>query len=93
MMDIPDILREKAPDFREKDLQDYVARVLKLLKGMKPGDQLVIRKLTREKNRDLFLEVCKWHMRQHNEDYQDGLSFGRGYETLTKYDLDFIKGK
>lgn len=91
-MNIPDIIREKAGDFGDKELEDYVERVHKLLRGMKPGDSFVIAKLTRENNRDLFIECCKWYMRLHNEDYQDGLSFGKGFGVLTKYDLAFIKG-
>lgn len=91
-MDIPTIVREKAADLEEPDLQNYVQKVMKMLKGMKPGDQLVISKITKANTRELFLECCKWYMRMHNEDYQDGLSFGKGFETLTKYDLSFIKG-
>lgn len=91
-MDIPTIVREKAQDL-EEPLQNYVEKVMKMLKGMKPGDQLVVSKITKANTRELFLECCKWYMRMHNEDYQDGLSFGRGFETLTKYDLEFIKGR
>ncbi|HNX37498.1 MAG TPA: hypothetical protein PL124_05450 [Candidatus Cloacimonadota bacterium] len=90
-MYIPDIVREKARDFEEKDLQDYFVRVQNLLAGMKPGDQLIIGNIAKASNFELFLECCKFYMRQY--EWQDGLSFGRGFKTLTKYDLAFIKGK
>jgi hypothetical protein len=89
-MIIPTVIREKAKDFEEKDLQDYVERVNKLLEGMKPGDQFEILKLTKEINRELFLECCKHYMRNH--EWQDGLSFTKGFVEIRKYDLAFIKG-
>ena len=88
-MDIPTVVREKAQDFKETELQDYVERVFNFLKGMKPGYDIHISKLTREKNRELFLEVCKLYMRQH--DYQDGLTFTKGFVRIYKSDITFIK--
>jgi hypothetical protein len=76
---------------KETDLQEYFAKVQNLLSGMKPGDRVEISKMAKEKNRELFIECCKYYMRQH--EWQDGLSFGKGFQTLTKYDLTFIKGK
>jgi hypothetical protein len=89
-MTIPTVIREKARDFKKKDLQEYVERVNKLLGGMKPGDQFEILKLTRENNRELFLECCMNYMRNH--EWQDGLSFSKGFVEIRKYDLAFIKG-
>lgn len=88
-MDIPTSVREKAQDFEESQLQNYVAKVFNFLKDLKPGANLPINKLTKEDTRDLFLETCKFYMRQH--DYQDGLSFSKGFERIYKYDITFIK--
>lgn len=88
-MDIPTAVREKAPDVKEIDLQNYVARVFNFLENMKPGNNIRISTLTREKNRDLFLAVCKFYMDEH--EYQDGLTFSKGYERIYKDDITFIK--
>lgn len=88
-MDIPAVIREKARDFEEKDLKEYVERVNRLLEGMNPGDKLEIAKLTRESNRELFLECCKYYLRSH--EWQDGLSFTKGFAAIQKYDMAFIR--
>lgn len=91
-MEIPEVIREKARDFKEKELEEYILRVDKLLEGMKTGDSLVIAKVTKVDTRELFIEIIKWYMDRHREDYQDGLSFADGFNELRKYDLAFIKG-
>lgn len=85
-MSIPYTVREKAPDFNEKQLEDYVNRVHKLLSEMKPGDKLVIAKVTRESNRELFIECCKWYMRLHKEEYCNGIEFNSDFTVVKKYD-------
>lgn len=91
-MEIPTVIREKARDFKEKELEDYVSRVNNLLKGMQPGNKIEIGKVTREKNLDLFIECVKFYMREHA--WQDGLSFTVGFTALRKTDLSFLrKGK
>jgi len=87
-MDIPTVVREKAPDFEESQLREYVNKVFDFLKNMKPGANISISRLAKEDNRDLFLETCKFYMRQH--DYQDGLSFTKDFERIKKYDITFL---
>lgn len=87
-MDIPTVVREKALDFEESKLREYVNKVFDFLQKMKPGDDIRVNKLAKEDTRDLFLEVCKFYMRQH--DYQDGLSFSKNYERIYKYDITFL---
>jgi hypothetical protein len=88
-MDIPDIIREKAGDLTEAQLQTYVQKVFKLLEQMKPDDVLIIAKLTKSESRDIFIETVKYYMRQN--DWQAGLMFAKGFTELRKHDLDFIK--
>ena len=87
-MDIPAIVREKAGDFEEKALQEYVVKVNKMLEGMKSGDIITIVNVTKPQTRDLFIETVKFYMREH--EWQDGLSFAKGFTELRKYDLEFI---
>jgi uncharacterized protein YbcC (UPF0753/DUF2309 family) len=91
-MDIPESIREKARDFDEKALEDYILKVNKLLEGMQPGDSFKIKDIAKSQTIELMVEVIKYYMDQHREDYQDGLSFANGYNELRKYDLAFIKG-
>lgn len=86
-MEIPAVIREKASQMKVKELEDYVLKVNKLLHGMKPGDSLVIDKITKSDTRELFIETVKWYMRLHSDTYQEGLSFSGGYEKLRKNDL------
>jgi hypothetical protein len=90
-MDIPTVIREKARDFSEKELEDYIKKVNTLLQGMKTGDSIVVAKVTKTETRDLFLEIVKYYMRSH--EWQDALSFADGYTELRKYDLSFITRK
>lgn len=84
-MEIPEVIREKARDFEQKELEDYVTRVNKLLEAMKSGDQLEITKLTRENNRDLFIECVKFYIRRMP--YQGGVEFNADFSIIKKYDL------
>jgi hypothetical protein len=84
-MDIPSIIREKARDFKESELQDYVQRVHKLLEDMLPGQQLPVNKLTRESNRDLFIECVKLYIRKMP--YQGGIMFNADFTIIKKYDV------
>jgi hypothetical protein len=88
-MEIPEVIREKARDFKEKELEEYITRVNNLLLGMQPGNKIEIDKVTKEKNRDLFIECVKFYMREHA--WQDGLSFVGGFSALRKYDLSFLR--
>ena len=90
-MIIPDVVREYAKQLESSELDKYVARVWKLLEGMKPGDVLVIEKLCKPDTKDLFLESIKFYMRSH--EWQDGLSFSQGFKELRKYELVFRKDK
>jgi hypothetical protein len=84
-MYFPDVIREKEPDFKEPDLQDYVQRVHKLLEDMLPGQQLQVQKLTRENNRDLFIECVKLFIREMP--YQGGIMFNADFTIIKKYDV------
>ena len=90
-MMIPDVIRENAKQLEQKELEEYVTRVWKLLEVMKPGDVLVIEKLCKPDTRVLFTESVKYYMREH--EWQDGLSFSKGFVAVQKYDLAFIKRK
>ena len=82
---IPDVIREKALDFTESELQDYVQRVHKLLEDMLPGQQLPVAKLTRESNRDLFIECVKFYIREMP--LQGGIMFNADFTIIKKYDV------
>jgi hypothetical protein len=88
-MEIPEVIREKAPQMEIKKLEEYVTRVNDLLKAMKPGDVINIAKASKEDTRELFLECIKYYMRSH--EWQDGLSFTRGFVSVQKYDISFTK--
>lgn len=90
-MIIPDVIRENAKQLESNDLEEYVTRVWKLLEVMKPGDVLVIEKLCKPETRDLFLESIKFYMREH--EWQDGLSFSKGFVEIRKYDLVFMRSR
>ena len=77
----------------EKSVDDYLEKVWKLLIAMKPGDCLTIDNLCKPGTRELFIECCKFYMREHNDTYQDGLTFTRGFQAIQKYDLSFTSGK
>jgi hypothetical protein len=87
-MNIPDVIREKASLMKDNELEDYIRKVNTLLETMKPGDRLDIIRITKSDTRDLFIEIVKLFMRQH--EWQYGLSFGKGFTELRKYDLEFI---
>jgi hypothetical protein len=86
-MIIPDVIHEYAKQLELSELEEYVARVWKLLGAMKPGDVLIIEKLCKPDTKDLFLESIKFYMRSH--EWQDGLSFSQGFKELRKYELVF----
>jgi len=74
---------------KDNDLENYLEKVFSLLMGMKPGDSLVIKDITKPETRDLFVESVKYYMRIH--EWQDELSFSNGFDIIKKYDLAFIK--
>ena len=84
-MIIPEVIREKARDFEEKDLEDYITRVIKLLEAMKPGDRLEVANLTKENNRDLFILCVKFYIRKTT--YQGGIEFNADFSMIKKYDI------
>jgi hypothetical protein len=88
-MDIPAVIREKASIMNESELEDYIKKVNVLLKTMKTDDRLDIIRITKPETRDLFIEIVKLFMREH--EWQQGLSFSKRFTELRKYDLDFIK--
>ena len=90
-MEIPEAIREKAPQMELTELDRYIDKVWKLLEAMKPGDIFVIEKLCKPDTRELFVECIKYYMRSHP--WQDGLSFTRGFINLQKYDISFSKGR
>lgn len=90
-MEIPEVIREKARDFKEKELEVYVGKVFGLLGGMKPGDSITIVDVTKPVTRELFVETIKFYMR--SKDWQDGLSFGKDFGVIRKYELSFLNGK
>jgi len=92
-MNAPAVIREKAPHMNQKSVDDYLDKVWKLLKAMKPGDCLIIDNLCKPETRELFIECCKFYMREHNSTYQDGLTFSKGFVAIQKYDLSFTSGK
>lgn len=89
-MEIPAVIREKAPQMEIMELEKYLNKVWALLDAMKPGDLINIAKNTRPETRELFMECIKLYMREH--EWQNGLSFTRGFVDLQKYDISFIKG-
>ena len=90
-MNIPAVIREKAPQMDEKTLEKYLQKVWDLMKAMKPGDDYVIEKLCSPATRELFTECIKYYMRSH--DWQDGLTFSRGFASVYKVDITFTSGK
>ncbi len=92
-MEIPEVIREKASQMKESELEAYVKKVHALMEAMKPGDVLVIEKITKSDTRELFVETVKYYMDMHREDYQDGLSFSKGFVSVQKYDITFSKGR
>lgn len=92
-MNIPAEVREKAPQGELQNLDSYVDRVWKLLMSLKPGDVVVVEKLTKPETRDLFIEVAKWYMREHRNTYMDGLTFTRGFVAIQKYDVAWLMQK
>jgi hypothetical protein len=90
-MYIPPQVREKAPDMELKKLDEYIDRVWKLMAAMKPGDVINIAGASKAETRELFLECIKYYMRSH--EWQDGLSFSKGFINVQKYDIAFIKGR
>jgi hypothetical protein len=79
---------KKGPDLTDNESAAYQQKVYKLLDGMKPGDKLQIEKITKVDTRDKFIEVIKQYMDEH--EWQAGLSFGKAFTELRKYDLTFI---
>jgi hypothetical protein len=75
---------------KDMELKEYTDKVYNLLIEMKPGDTLQVLKITKPETRELFIDTVKQFMREH--EWQDGLSFARGFSELRKYDLEFIKG-
>jgi hypothetical protein len=90
-MEIPTVIREKASQMKESELEAYVKKVHALMEAMKPGDVLVIERLTKPDTRELFVECIKFYMREH--EWQDGLSFSKGFLSVQKYDITFSKGR
>jgi hypothetical protein len=88
-MEIPEVIREKASQMKESELEGYLRKVLTLVAAMKPGDILVIEKLTKPETRELFIECVKFYMREH--EWQDGLSFTKGFVSVQKYDITYTK--
>jgi hypothetical protein len=84
-MIIPDVIREKAKDFEENKLENYVKRVHKLLVEMNTGVQLEVASLTRKSNRELFIECVKLYMR--DTPWQGGIMFNADYSVIKKYDV------
>ncbi len=72
----------------ETNLNEYIDRVWQKLETMIPGDVIDIKETARN-NPELFVECCKYYMREH--EWQDGLSFSKGFRELRKYDLVFNK--
>ena len=91
-MEIPEVIREKAAHRGLTDLE-YVIKVWTLLEGMKPGDIIVIEKITKAETRDAFIDSVKLYMDEHRDTYMDGLSFRNGFKELAKYDLSFTQGR
>jgi exosome complex RNA-binding protein Csl4 len=90
-MNIPAEVREKAPQEELKNLEAYVKKVKNTLEAMKPGDVIVIANVTKQRSRDLFIEVAKWYMREHRDTYMDGLSFTKGFVSIQKFDVTPLK--
>jgi hypothetical protein len=86
---IPDPVREAEKRMGGKELDEYIQKVNRLLEGMKPGDVLIIEKITKSETREQFIAAVKKYMDKH--EWQDGLSFSSAFTELKKYDLDFIK--
>jgi hypothetical protein len=84
-MIIPAVIREKARDFEEKDLQDYLERVLTLLDGLKPGEELEVQKITREANRELFVECIKYFISL--DPMNSGIQFNSDFSRIIKYEV------
>lgn len=89
---IPEEIRKVNPDMPDAELGTYIDKVWQLLESMVPGNVIIISEVAR-KYPELFIECAKWYMREHNDTYQEGLSFADGYEQLRKYDLAFINKK
>jgi hypothetical protein len=92
-MNIPAEVREKAHHEELQNLEGYVNKVWSTLEAMKPGDVIVIANVTKQRSRDLFIEVAKWYMREHRDTYMDGLSFTRGFTAIQKVDVEWIMRK
>jgi hypothetical protein len=90
MVYIPDEIRKANPGISDEELSDYLDRVWLLLKELRSGQLLVVKDVA-TRYPDLFTECCKNYMREH--EYQDGLSFTRGFTAVQKYDLAFIQQK
>lgn len=90
-MEITDRILENAS---LKGLMDpeYIKKVWILLEGMKPGDVIIVKNITKENTRQNFIESVKLYMEETRETYCNGLSFRHGYEELAKYDIVFNKG-
>ena len=90
-MEIPEVIREKAPLMELSNLEAYVDKVWKLMESMKPGDVINIANVSKEETRELFTECVKFYMREHV--WQDGLSFSKGFVSVQKYDITYSKGR
>lgn len=88
-MNIPACIIEEAPQMELSELEKYHSRVWNLLKEMKPGDDLDIGKVTKPETRELFVECCKHYMREH--EWQDGLTFRKGFVSLYKVAIHYSK--
>ncbi len=92
-MNIPAEVLEKAPQEEIKNLDNYKNKVWELLGAMKPGDVITVSSVSKARNRELFIEVAKWYMREHRDTYMDGLTFTRNFVSIQKYDVAFLMKK
>jgi hypothetical protein len=84
-MIIPTAIREKALDFTESELEDYFSWTIKFLETMKADTRIEISRLTRESNRELFIEIVKFYIRTNA--FSGGIEFNADFSIIKKYDL------
>lgn len=87
---IPAKIRKLNPEMTDEQLSGYIDNVWKLCENMRPGEVIVIKSIAKN-HPQLFTECVKNYMDEH--DWQDGLTFTKGFEAVQKYDISYTKGR
>lgn len=90
MIYIPAEIKNLNPGMTDEQLSEYIDKVWKVCENMKPGEVINIESFAKNYP-ELFTACVKDYMNNH--EWQDGMSFTKGFEAVQKYDISYTKGR